>query len=326
MRDEELRAEFAEWLRPVREADPPRMPVIRRRLRRRRTRNAAAGTVALAVAAAAVFALPSLTGRASRPQPPAQAPSATTSPNATAVPAGYQSSAAFTITSPLHALVVSAGLGQVSVTGSQRSTVSVTEQIRYSAAPPVTTRSVKGRTLTLGYSCPAGQSCSIDYDVQVPSSIAVQVTLQAGTITLSRLAGRVMARTGTGAISALDLRSRTVTLRTVTGVIDAGFTAPPDSLLAGSQDGAINIGLPGTVSYQVIAQSTDCVINVQENTSSRHVIAASSGAGAITVVPGAPATSPSQAMGAGTAAPGSFPPPASRSTPATAREYQSIGR
>jgi hypothetical protein len=195
----------------------------------------------------------------------------------------------------------------VRVTGSQRPTVSVTEQIRYSAAPPVMTRSVTGTTLTLGYSCLAGQNCGVAYDLRVPSGIAVQVTLRTGTITLSRLAGPVIATTGTGAISALDLCSRTVSLRTVAGAIDAGFTSPPDALLASSQDGEINVGLPDTVTYQVIAHATDSVVNVQENTSSRHVITTSTGAGAITVGPGAPATSRAQALSGGTAPAGSFP-------------------
>jgi hypothetical protein len=63
----------------------------------------------------------------------------------------------------------------------------------------------------------------------------------------------------------------------------------------------------GPVSYQVNAQALDTVINVAVNTYSRHIITASTGTGAITVVPGSPASSPSDALGGGTATPSGFP-------------------
>ncbi len=136
MRDEDLREEFAAWLRRVREADPPGLPVIRRRLRRRRTRNAIAGTTALA----AVAAWPSRSARPRTPRLPA-GPQGTTSPLSQAssipvtsssprpVPGGYQSSSTYTVSGPVSTLVVSGGVGQVAIMGSQRSAVSVTEQV-----------------------------------------------------------------------------------------------------------------------------------------------------------------------------------------------------
>jgi hypothetical protein len=291
MNDEELRAEFAEWLRPIREADPPSMPVIRRRLRQRRARSAAAGTVALAaVAVVAVTLGPSLRHA-----------------DLQASTGGHQSSASYTISSPITTLVVTAGTGEVRITGGDRSTVSVTVGIRYSATPPTTTYIVTGRTLRLAASCPGEDGCGVDYDIQVPNGIAVRVRLQTGAISLSQLAGPVHAVTGTGAISALELSGGKVSLRTGTGPIDAGFTAPPDRLQASTQSGEISIGLPGTVSYQVNAHALDTVINVQVNTSSPYVITASAGVGAITVVPGAPASSPPNALGGATAMPSGFP-------------------
>lgn len=51
MRDEDLRAALASWLRPARDVRPPDISVIRHRLRRRRVRGAAASVVALAAVA-----------------------------------------------------------------------------------------------------------------------------------------------------------------------------------------------------------------------------------------------------------------------------------
>lgn len=57
MRDEDLRAALASWLRSARNARPPDISVIRRRLRRRRARSAAAGLAALALVAGTAFGI-----------------------------------------------------------------------------------------------------------------------------------------------------------------------------------------------------------------------------------------------------------------------------
>src|SRR5947209_683441 len=180
MRDEDLREEFAAWLRPVRAAEPPALPVIRRRLRRRRARQAAGGTAALAAVAGLAVVL---SATASAPRAPAGPPAAsppsgipvtTTGPRP--APGGYQASAAYTISAPVSSLVVASELGEVTITGSQRSTVSVTEQIQYSDRPPVMTRTVTGKTLTLGYRCPNESKCAASYDIQVPRDVAVQAS------------------------------------------------------------------------------------------------------------------------------------------------------
>ena len=296
MREEDLREEFASWLRPIREAEPPAMPLIRRRLRRRQGRNAAAGTLVLAAVTGTVLAL-HLAAGTSRPAAAGASPTQT----------GNQLSAAYTISSSLTTLVVTGGVGEVSVTGSEHSTTSVLDEISYSSTPPVLTRMVTGKILTLGSYCPVQPRCVVNYDIQVPRGVAVRVRLQTGTIRLSGLAGQVTATTGVGTITALDLSSRTVSLRTGVGEVDAGFTVPPDTVQASAEIGEINIGVPGTVSYQVDAQANQTVINVAESTSSRHVITASTDVGAITVVPGAPATSPAGAMNSGTVMPSGFP-------------------
>jgi hypothetical protein len=68
-------------------------------------------------------------------------------------PSGYQLTAAYTVSSPVGTLVVNGGVGTVTITGSQRSTVAVSEQATYSGRPPVMTRTLTGKTLTLGYAC-----------------------------------------------------------------------------------------------------------------------------------------------------------------------------
>jgi hypothetical protein len=293
MLDENLREEFADWLRPIREAAPPGLPVIRHRLRRRRARNAAAGVVTLAAAAGIALGVhvaggPAATTVSSRPAP-ATATSAipVTTARPTAIQGRYQVSASYTISAPVGTLIVSDGLGQVTVTGSQRSTVAVTERMQYSAEAPAMTRSLTGRVLTLGYTCPREQVCSASYDIQVPRGIAVRVSNGIGEIRLSSLAGPVTATSGLGDVTAVGLTSATADFTSGSGEIDAAFTAAPMNVRATTKLGGIIIRVPGTVSYHVSIQTGlgEASVTVPESSSSPHSISAAASLGGISIAP-----------------------------------------
>jgi hypothetical protein len=306
MHDDDLREGFDTLLAPIREAAPPPMQVIKRRVRRRRVRTAAASTAALAAVAAAVLSVHLTAGARPSAASPAATPASTgftaptsVPPSGSPIPGVRRSAVTYRVLSPVSSLALSADVSLVTISGSQQRTVSVTEQIQYSQAPPSFSRSLRGGTLSLGYTCPAEPDCGVSYQIQVPRDTAVSVTLQTGSITLSRLAGPVTASTGTGAISATGLSGRTVRLRTGTGEITAGFTSPPATLQATAQTGAINIGVPGTGPYNVTARAFAYVVNVNISPSSPYAITAQAGTGVITIVPGTPANSLSAAMQGG---------------------------
>ena len=294
MRDEDLREEFAAWLRPVREADPPGLPVIRRRLRRRRTRQAAGGTAALAAVAGIAVAVSATLGS---PRAPA-GPQGTSGPltRASSIPAttsgprpvqgGSQTSSTYAVSAPVSTLVVSSGAGAVTITGSQRSTVAVTEQIQFSARPPALTRTLAGKTLTLGYQCPHESLCAASYDILVPHGVAVRVTSGGGEIRLSSLAGAVTARSGAGLISAAGLTSRTASFTTDLGEINAVFAAAPVTVHATTNLGAINLLVPGTVSYDVNVppgELDSAIVTIPRSSSSRHIIDATCNMGSLLI-------------------------------------------
>ena len=80
---------------------------------------------------------------------------------------------------PLHALTVNDDVGTVTVTGSSRRSVLVTEHQFYRGLPPETRRPVSGGQLTLGYSC-RSRDCGLSYDIQVPRSMPVRVSTGTG--------------------------------------------------------------------------------------------------------------------------------------------------
>jgi Toastrack DUF4097 len=269
MRDEDLREEFAAWLRPVREADPPDLPVIRRRLRRRRTRLAAGGAAALA-------ASPSL---------PSNIPATTSSPHS--VRGGYQVSSSYTVSAPVSTLEVYGG--SITVTGSRRSTVSVSERVWYSSSGsrPDMVRNLTGKTMTLEYGCSGEPLCVVTYDIRVPRGLDVTVDTSTGDIRLSSLTGSVAALADRGNITADGLSSRNSGFTALLGAINVAFTAVPALVVVGASAGDITIRVPGTVSYQVnIRPGTGKArVSVPQSFSSRHVINASSNEGDVVIAP-----------------------------------------
>ena len=293
MRDEDLREEFAAWLRPVREADPPGLPVIRHRLRRRRARLAIGGSAALAAVAGIAVAVTTLSGARAPAGPsyPAGPPNLPSNIQVTRsgphpVQGGYEVTSSYTVSSPVSTLRVSAGRGSITVTGSQRSTVSVSEQVRYPGRPATMVRNLTGKTMTLEeWECSG--LCTVSYDIRVSRGIAVSVSSE-GKIRLSSLAGSVVAISPFGPITADGISSREAGFVSNNGAINATFTAPPTSVHASGSAGDITIHLPGTVAYQVTIPTWSqgkTAISVRQSSLSRHVIVAGSNQGAVVIAP-----------------------------------------
>ncbi len=199
----------------------------------------------------------------------------------------HSSSKAFTVSDRVTAVIISGGAGLVSVTGTSRSSVSVSQQLSYSSKPPTASHALHGTTLTVSYSCPAELVCSVSYQVQVPRNVAVSVTTRAGSITLDSLAGRVSARTDAGLITAAGLRSAIAAFKTDAGGITAAFTAAPTSLSATTDVGPIALTVPKTARYQVSAHTVvgRSTVTVPVADSSAHSVTAHSDLGVISIAP-----------------------------------------
>lgn len=193
----------------------------------------------------------------------------------------------FTVTARVTTLVIKGGAGTIDVTGSDRGTVSVSQQFSYTKAAPAAAHVVSGTTLTLSYTCPSEIVCGVSYNVQVPQGVAVQVSSAAGAITLTGLAGPVSAQTSAGLITATGLSSPTASLKSNAGGIDATFAAAPASVHASTNIGPISISVPGSASYAIdthtyVGSST---VTVPKSPASSHTISASSDLGSITISP-----------------------------------------
>lgn len=319
MLDEELREEFAAMLAPIRDAAPPGMPNIKRRMRHRRARNAAVGTAAIAAVAATGLTVSmtafsngapvgdteTLAGSHGSPGQAFTSASPVPFPsdigvqgqnvniagiNIPGLAGEHRKALTYTVRNPVNSLVFNADASSIAITGSKRSTVSVTEYIQYLTAPPVAHRALSGKQLKLGYTCPADAiECGISYVVAVPRDIAVRIGMDSGITRLSDLSGPLSATIDSGTIIGTALTSSTVTFKLDSGTISAGFKTPPTRVLATTDTGAIALGLPGTVTYHVTTQNSigGVSVSVPVSNSSPHKITANDDTGGITIKTGA---------------------------------------
>jgi hypothetical protein len=201
--------------------------------------------------------------------------------------AHYPAATSFTIDSRVTTLVIDGGSGSVDVTGANRSTVGVSQQASYSKTPPVARHVLSGTTLTLSYGCPVELSCSISYTVAVPRAVAVRVSADVGAITLTSLSGPATAQTSAGLITAVNLSSAEVSLKSDAGGIIATSSAPPRSLRASTSVGAITLTVPGSVAYKISTRTFVGTSNITVRRSARspYAINASSDVGSISISP-----------------------------------------
>ena len=183
-------------------------------------------------------------------------------------------------------LVVRDSVGAVSITGGDRSTVSIAAHLVYRGGAPVVTRTVTGGVLELGYRCPAGsRDCGVAFDLVVPRGLRATVRLGVGQIRLTGLSGTIAVSTGIGQIQASGMSGPQVRLTTGTGMISARFTAPPQQVFAHSGIGAVAVRVPSGTAYRVTARTQigSVRVSVPRAATAAHVIQATTGTGTVTV-------------------------------------------
>lgn len=157
-------------------------------------------------------------------------------------------------------VVIANPAGNVQVTGGA-SVLNVTERQSYRTAPPTSSHAVSAGTMTLSYHC-ATNDCGIDYDVQVPDGVAVQITDSAGNVILTKLNAGVQVTTGAGNITASGMSGGPARFTADAGYVLVGFAGAPVSVYAESEAGDVTVFLPGSAAYKVAASSQAGAVHV----------------------------------------------------------------
>jgi len=214
------------------------------------------------------------------------ADSAVTASPHLSVPGTHESTTVYRVSSPVGAVVVIGRVGDVTVIGGGSATL-VTQQVAYSRTPPATSRSVKGRTLTVTYTCAVQVVCGVAYIIQVPRDVAVQATTDTGAIRLTGLAASVTAKSDVGNITATSLAGAMVKLTTGVGGISATFSAAPATVEALTRVGAITLRVPDAESYKVSVDDHvgKATVSVRQSSSAPHAITVVADVGNVLIAP-----------------------------------------
>jgi hypothetical protein len=263
----------------------------RRRLAAAWLAPAGAG-LAVLVVVAAVFVLSGLVGGAKPGGKPSGGGAGTASSAPAAATGGrhgqpIERTERALVSQAVTGLAVRDSVGAVRITGADTTTVSITAHLVYRGTAPVVSRRITGGVLDLGYTCPASsRNCGVAFDLVVPRGLGVTVQLEVGQISLRGLAGPVSVHTGVGQIQGSGLSGPRIRLTTGTGMISAGFSAPPRQIVASSGVGAVTVRVPGGAVYRVSAstQVGSVRVTVPRADTSGHVIQASTGAGVVAVI------------------------------------------
>ncbi|MFI1798933.1 DUF4097 family beta strand repeat-containing protein [Streptomyces sp. NPDC020379] len=164
----------------------------------------------------------------------------------------------------------------------------VTEKYEYSSQEPDPRHSLKDGRFTLERDDCGGSDhrCTVNVEVLVPRTAAVDLRTSGGNITVRGTSGEIAAHTSGGDVIIEDSAARKATARTSGGNVTATFTRVPDSVDGRTQGGDVRIHVPRD-SYAVEAstQGGTRKVTVPTDDRSAHGIKAHTQGGDVTVSP-----------------------------------------
>ncbi|MEU5867961.1 DUF4097 family beta strand repeat-containing protein [Nonomuraea sp. NPDC047529] len=202
--------------------------------------------------------------------------------------AANQEQVTYKVTEKVAGLSLVGGAGEVRVSETSGAAVRVVETHRWSAERPVAEHEVEGDTLTMSYDCSAAtDNCSVDYVIEVPEGLRVEVETGSGGVDLRGLGGPLKVKVGSGDVSATGLTGREFTGQTGSGDIALTFASAPDKVGVTSGSGHAKLTLPAEpYDVETSTKSGDTNVTVTDDPGASRKIVATSGSGDIEVLRG----------------------------------------
>jgi hypothetical protein len=193
-------------------------------------------------------------------------------------------------TGPVGTVDVEGVPGQLTITGSDTSQVRLTGQLHWTGhAPAASARTnTAANALHLDYVCAVSSPCTENYQLSVPAHTAVVLSQPSGQVIISGLSSALRVTAGSVDISAINLRSPSLTASITSGHLAATFAAAPRrvSLVLTSAQATLHLPVAGPgyqVSQQVVSGYVD--VGVPRAASSAHQISAQISSGELELLP-----------------------------------------
>jgi DUF4097 and DUF4098 domain-containing protein YvlB len=210
----------------------------------------------------------------------------------------------FVITEAIASIEVRSDAGNITVTGSDATETSYVQTVRAGRTQPEVSRTVRGGTLFLEADCPMlSTRCSVDFEIDAPRGVSVDLSTSAGNINVDRLGGEVVAdtsagnvilfgltgaarvETSAGNVEGMSLETRRIEASSSAGNIDLGFEREIEYVEATTSAGNVRIAVPGGP-YDVDADSSigEVTVGIPTDPSADARIVAETSAGSVTIV------------------------------------------
>ncbi|UBU15691.1 DUF4097 family beta strand repeat-containing protein [Nonomuraea gerenzanensis] len=201
----------------------------------------------------------------------------------------HEETASYQVTDKVTKLQLKSNSGEAVITETDGSAVRVVETLHWrgDADKPKPEHKVEGEGLFLSYACPSDWgSCSVDYKIEVPKGLSVDLDAGSGNLTLRNLTGQIDLHAGSGDVDATGLAGKKVYADVGSGNLDLTYTAAPDAAELKTGSGDITLNVPdGAYDVKTDVGSGDTNVTVKKDAGSAHRLSLSAGSGDITVKP-----------------------------------------
>lgn len=194
----------------------------------------------------------------------------------------------YQVTDKVAGLKLKSGSGDTDITETGGNAVRVVETLRWSDEKPETEHRVDGDLLSMSYNCPAKwDDCGVDYKIEIPKGLRVDLDSGSGDITLTSLTGPIGVFMGSGNVNGTGLAGEKVSVKTGSGDAELKYAAVPGSVDVRTGSGNATLHVPdGPYEVSTRAGSGEIQVSVQNVASSPHKVTMTTGSGDINVLPG----------------------------------------
>ncbi|MBF8185342.1 DUF4097 family beta strand repeat protein [Nonomuraea sp. K274] len=201
----------------------------------------------------------------------------------------HQDTVSYQVTDKVAKLRVDGHAGDTVVTETDGTAIRVVETLRWHGDDkPKAEHKVEGDALIVTYDCPSDWgSCGVDYKIEIPKGLPVDLDSGSGDITLRDLTGDIEVFVGSGDVDAAGLTGKKVSAEAGSGNVELVYTSAPDDAKVEVGSGDVVLKVPD-VAYDVSTDTGagDAEVTVKTDGSSPHKISLASGSGDLSVLPG----------------------------------------
>ncbi|MGW0806796.1 DUF4097 family beta strand repeat-containing protein [Nonomuraea sp. NPDC002799] len=200
-----------------------------------------------------------------------------------------QDTASYEVTEQVAKLRLKSNAGEAVITEIDGSAIRVVETLRWRGDDkPKPEHKVEGGALFVTYDCPSNWgSCGVDYKIEVPKGMALDLETGSGNLTLRSLTGPIDVHAGSGDVDATGLAGKKLFVNMGSGNIELKYAVAPDDAEVKSGSGDVALNLPdGAYDVKTDVGSGDATVSVKTDASSAHKISLTSGSGDLSVMPG----------------------------------------